>query len=287
MVENDDSHYKAVISANQKLHTVLASSYNETEPHFRSENVAYVDRKLGMIANATNARRLLDLGCGTGFIIKIAKKYVKEIDGVDVTEAMLKQVDRSGNAVIHLHLADSGSFSVREGLYDIVTAYSFLHHLYDIEPTLRTAAKALRPGGKFYADLEPNFYFWRAISDLNPNEQYDSIVKREIDSVIEKDSEIQERFRVDKETFNQAEYGKAFLGGFAHETLAEQLVTAGFKNVEIFYYWFLGQADLVNDSRRPRAEQVAMAEILAETLTRGFPLTRQLFKYIGFVATRQ
>ena len=100
MLENDDSHYKKVISANQTLHTVLASSYNETEPHFRPENVAHVDRQLKKIANATNARRLLDLGCGTGFIINIAKKYVKEIDGVDVTEAMLQRVDRSGDAVI-------------------------------------------------------------------------------------------------------------------------------------------------------------------------------------------
>jgi len=286
MVENDDSHYKKVISANQKLHTVLASSYNETEPHFRSENVVHVERKLSTIANATNARRLLDLGCGTGFIINIAKKYVKEIDGVDVTEAMLKRVDRSGNAIIRLHLADSGSFSVTEGSYDVVTAYSFLHHLYDIGPTLRNAAKALRRGGKFYADLEPNFYFWRAISDLDPNGQYDSVVKREIDSIVEKDSEVQERFRVDKDTFNQAEYGKAFLGGFAHERLTEQLIVAGFRDVEIFYYWFLGQADLVNDSRRPRAEQVDMAEMFAETLTRGLPLTRQLFKYMGCVATR-
>jgi ubiquinone/menaquinone biosynthesis C-methylase UbiE len=286
MIENDDSDYKKVIGANQKLHTVLASSYNETEPHFRPENVAHVDRKLSAIANATNARRLLDLGCGTGFIINIVKKYVKEIDGVDVTEAMLTRVDRTGDAVIRLHIADSGSFSVTEGSYDVVTAYSFLHHLYDIEPTLRNAAKALRPGGKFYADLEPNFYFWKAISDLNPNDQYDSVVKREIDSVVEKDSEIQERFRVDKDTFNQAEYGKAFLGGFANERLTEQLVAAGFRDVKIFYYWFLGQADLVNDSRRPRAEQVAMAETFSETLTKGLPLTRQLFKYMGFVATR-
>jgi ubiquinone/menaquinone biosynthesis C-methylase UbiE len=284
MVENDG--YNRVIYANQKLHTVLASSYNETEPHFRPENVAHVDRQLSKIFRTTNGRRLLDLGCGTGFIINIAKKYATEIDGVDVTEAMLKQVDRSGDAIIRLHLADTGSFSVEEGSYDVVTAYSFLHHLYDIGPTLRNAAIALRPGGKFYADLEPNYYFWKAISDLSPNGQYDSVVKREIDSVVEKDSEIQERFCVDKDIFNHAEYGKAFLGGFAPERLTEQLLAAGFKDAEIFYYWFLGQADLVNDSRRTRAEQIAMAEVFAETLIKGLPLTRQLFKYIGFVATR-
>src|SRR5258706_5198399 len=286
MVTSVDLHNERVISANKKLHTILASSYNETEPHFRPENVAHVDQQLRTIFAATNGRRLLDLGCGTGFIINIAKKYAKEIDGVDVTKAMLDRVDRSGDAVIRVHLADSSLFSVERGSYDVVTAYSFLHHLYDIEPTLQNAANALRSGGKFYADLEPNYYFWRAIRDLNPNGRYDPVVKREIDSVVEKDGEIQDRFHVDKDTFNEAEYGKTFLGGFDTERLTEQLLAAGFTDVETSYYWFLGQADLVNESRRTRTERLAMAEVFSETLIKGLPLTRQLFKYIRFIATR-
>jgi ubiquinone/menaquinone biosynthesis C-methylase UbiE len=286
MVEPDNSHYQKVVNANEKLHTVLASSYNETEPHFRAENIAHVDKRLSEICSRTAARRLLDLGCGTGFIINIAKKYVQEIDGVDITEAMLRRVDRSGDAIVRLHLADTGSCFVKEGSYDVVTAYSFLHHLYDIEPTLRNAAKALRRDGEFYADLEPNFYFWKAIKELNSYDPYDPIVKREINAVIEKDADIQAQFRIDRDTFNHAEYGKSILGGFAHEKLAEQLLHAGFRDIKIFYYWFLGQSELVNDSRRTRAEQVALADVLSEILIRGLPLTRKLFKYIGFVATR-
>src|SRR5688572_26285366 len=147
------SQYEGVISANQKLHSVLAEYYNDTEPHFRPENINYVDKKLRGLFADTNARRLLDLGCGTGFIINIAKKYVEEIDGVDVTEAMLRRVDTTGKARIRVHQSDTGSFNVEAGSYDVVTAYSFLHHLYDIAPTVRTAAKALKPGGKFYTDL--------------------------------------------------------------------------------------------------------------------------------------
>ena len=159
MVENDNSDYKKVITANQKLHTVLASAYNETEPHFKPENIAHVDRQLRKVFGATNARRLLDLGCGTGFIINIAKKYVKEIDGVDVTEAMLTRVDRSGDVVIRLHIADSGSFSVTEGSYDVVTAYSFLHHLYDIEPTLEMPQRHCVPVVNFTRTLNQIFTF--------------------------------------------------------------------------------------------------------------------------------
>src|SRR5688572_26857358 len=159
MDSNPAGRYQAVIDANQKVHTALAAVYNTTEPHFRQENVAHVERRLRGIARQTEAKRLLDLGCGTGFVIQIAKKFVPDIDGVDVTEAMIRQVDRSGDARIRLHLCDTGTFQAEPGAYDMVTAYSFLHHLYDIGPTLATAARALRPGGQFYADLEPNWAF--------------------------------------------------------------------------------------------------------------------------------
>ena len=145
--------YDQVVQANVDLHSKLAADYNTNEPHFRPENVAKVEAKLRTVVDETRAARMLDLGCGTGFMIDIAKPFVAEIHGVDATPAMLEHVDRSGPAAITLHEGDTGSFPVDEGSFDVVTAYSFLHHLYDVRPTLATAAKALRPGGRFYADL--------------------------------------------------------------------------------------------------------------------------------------
>jgi ubiquinone/menaquinone biosynthesis C-methylase UbiE len=281
-----NSTYEAVVRANQQLHSALANDYNSSEPHFRPENVAHVEKRLRAIFAATNAERMLDLGCGTGFLINIAKNYVKVIDGVDVTPAMTDQVDRSGPAQIRVHLGDTGSFAVKEDTYDVVTAYSFLHHLYEIGPTLRTAARALRPGGKFYADLDPNYYFWQAIKTLDSRKRYDPIVTREIASVTQKDEEIQERFHVAKEVFNNAEYNKNITGGFREETLTESLKSAGFADVEISYYWYLGQASVVNNPAADAASRLEMASLFAATLEKGLPLTRSLFKYIGFVATR-
>jgi len=281
-----NSTYEAVVRANQQLHSALASAYNSSEPHFRPENVAHVEKRLQAVFAATNAERMLDLGCGTGFLINIAKNYVKAIDGVDVTKAMTDQVDRSGPAEIRVLLGDTGSFPAEQSAYDVVTAYSFLHHLYDIGPTLRTAARALRPGGKFYADLDPNYYFWQAIKALDPRERYHPIITREIASVTQKDEEIQERFQVDKDVFNNAEYNKNITGGFREETLIESLKSAGFAEVEISYYWYLGQASVVNDAPADAASRLEMARIFGATLEKGLPLTRSLFKYVGFVATR-
>jgi hypothetical protein len=75
-------------------------------------------------------------------------------------------------------------------------------------------------------------------------------------------------------------------GGFTEEQMTSKLHAAGFREVSFFYYWFLGQAALVNDSRYPREERLRVANMCSETLLKGLPLTRHLFKYVGFVATR-
>jgi ubiquinone/menaquinone biosynthesis C-methylase UbiE len=276
--------YKQVIEANIAVHSKLATFYQKTEPHFRPENVAVVDARLKEVVDATKAKRLLDLGCGTGFMIGVAKNHVQDITGVDVTRAMLDQVDKSGTAKIELHEHDTGSFAAEAGAFDVVTAYSFLHHLYDIEPTLATAAKALRKGGQFYVDLDPNFYFWDAITKLEGKGTYDSIVQREIDAVAHKDDEIAKEYGIPNDVFNDAEYGKTAAGGFKEEDLREKLMRVGFSKVDFRYYWYLGQAFLVNEEGKPREERLANAATTDGVLQRLMPLSRHLYKYVGFVA---
>ena len=88
---------------------------------------------------------------------------------------------------------------------------------FDVKPTIETAFKALKTGGVFYADLDPNFYFWDQIDQLQRDGSYHSIVKREIEMVTYKDEDILNKFGVPCETFNDAEYGKNRLGGFKEE----------------------------------------------------------------------
>ena len=281
--------YNEVIKANITVHSKLASLYAKTEPHFRPENIAVVEAALKALVAETSAKRLLDLGCGTGFMINLAKHHVGRVVGVDVTRAMLDQVDTTGPAKIELHEHDTGSFPAEPGSFDLVTAYSFLHHLYDIAPTCATAAKALRKGGKFYADLDPNFYFWDAIKELEGKpgkEGYDPIVSREIDAVAHKDDQMNEEYGIPNAVFNDAEYGKDVAGGFKEDVVRETLLKVGFTDVKFTYYWYLGQATVVNDPARTREERLANASLVDSVLQSVMPLSRHLYKYIGFVATK-
>jgi len=278
--------YDQVVQANIALHQRLAADYNTGEPHFRPENVANVQRKLRAVADAAGHGRMLDLGCGTGFMINIGRSIFQYIHGVDVSEAMMGQVDRSGPAHIELTLADSGSVPLEEGTYDVVTSYSFLHHLYDCMPSLKTAARALKPGGRLYGDLEPNYDFWAAVAQLDRHGAYDPIVKREIEMVTYKDEDIQRQFGVSTDVFNQAEYGKSVLGGFRGDDLRSKLADVGFTQVDVFYEWFIGQGQMINDASIAREQRFANAQLVHDQLQRLLPLSRSLFKYIGFVAVK-
>lgn len=278
--------YQKVVEANIAFHETLADSYRACEPHFKGENIANVEAKILKIIKKTNASMLLDLGCGTGFIIDIAKKYVKEIHGVDVTQVMLDKVDKSGGAEIKIFKGDSGSFPVASNKYDMVTAYSFLHHLYDIIPTLKTAYKALKTGGKFYVDLEPNFYFWQEINKLDKDSLYDQIIKREIEMVKYKDEDFKKNFNLPKEIVDYAEYGKNVLGGFKEEDIKEQLTKLGFSEVEVFYYWYIGQGAIINDTSKSKKQNFKEAELIEKHLQKALPLSRNLYKYLGFIATK-
>jgi ubiquinone/menaquinone biosynthesis C-methylase UbiE len=281
-----DNQYRRVIEANIVLHSKMSEKYNTCEPHFRPENIKNVEANLVAAISQGGSNRLLDLGCGTGFMINIAKKYVAEIHGIDVTRAMLDKVDTSGTCLIKLFEAESGAFPVEEQTYNVVTSYSFLHHLYDITPTLTTAYRALKSGGVFYADLDPNYYFWKDVNALDRDRIYDPIVKREIEAVHYKDEDIERNFGVPKEVFNQAEYGKNVAGGFKEDDLKKKLGDVGFKGVIFFYHWFLGQGMLINDVAYAQEDRFKYAEIMNNMLQKALPVSRNLFKYIGFLATK-
>ena len=278
--------YDKVINANIELYNKSSHEYEMKEPQYRSENIERVTNLLKKEIKDHNVKKVLDLGCGTGFMINLMKELVDEITGVDVTQVMLDRVNTNGRANIKLINHDTGSYPVEEGKFDMVTAHSFLHHLYDIRPTLATASKALRKGGVFVNELDPNYYFWESVNKLERTGKYSSLVNREVDEVNHKDEDIQKNFGVDKEIYNTAEYGKNIIGGFKEEELTEILLNVGFSKVEIKYHWFLGETLVVNNSNFDKTINLETAKLFNEVLHSSMPLSRNLYKYIGFVAIK-
>jgi hypothetical protein len=155
-----------------------------------------------------------------------------------------------------------------------------------MKPTIQNAFNALKSGGIFYADLSPNFYFWKAIKELDKYKTYDPIIQREVNAVWKKDEEIEQQFGVKKEIFTMAEYQKHTKGGLVEEELHQILTDAGFTKIEFIYHWFIGQAQLINDESVDKEKRFEQAEVMHNYLTKSLPASRNLFKYIGFIASK-
>ena len=86
-IEND------IISANLKFFKHKAQDYNAEEPSYKPENIKRVKKIFREFLIKKRNPKILDIGCGTGFIIDIAKKYSSNVVGVDISVEMLKEVN--------------------------------------------------------------------------------------------------------------------------------------------------------------------------------------------------
>jgi ubiquinone/menaquinone biosynthesis C-methylase UbiE len=275
--------HSEVIKANIDVHTMMADTYNSKEPHFRPENRAKVRANLEAL-KAKGGDKLLDIGCGTGFIIDLAKDLFPEIRGVDVTQAMLDRVDvSSGN--ISLLNCSAEKLPYSDDYFDVVTAYAFLHHVEDYRKILREVFRVLKRGGSFYIDLEPNSVFWTAMEDLDRVRKdgrfaLSDIVLKEIDSVLYTDDRVEKEFGIEKDVFNKAEYTKSILGGIDPPRFMEDTRNIGFSECTVSYEWFLGQGAVMH------GQSMQDALIVENYLRKVLPLSRGLFKYLKFILVK-
>jgi ubiquinone/menaquinone biosynthesis C-methylase UbiE len=277
-MDTDSAPVSDVVRSNIAVHTAMAESYERDEPHYRPENKAKVRANLQRLAQTAGRGRLLDIGCGAGFVIDLVRDTFDEIHGVDPTRAMLDRIDASSNVILHEGVAEDLPFA--DETFDLVTAYSVFHHLADHRPALAEAARVLKPGGVLYVDLEPNRSFWRAVSALEGVPDLDEIVTREVRAVLHVADDVQQRFEIPAETFRSAEYIKSELGGFESAEFEADARAAGFRACETTHEWFLGQGPLLHGSSPDDAATVEAH------LRRLLPISAPLFKYLRFEATR-
>ncbi len=268
-----------VRDANILVHSRMAAEYNEREPHFRPENQAMVRARLERLRRDFGGR-LLDIGCGTGFIIDLAVDLFDDVRGIDLTPAMLAQVRPQRN--VHVYTADAARLPFEADGFDVVSAYSFMHHLHDLDPVLAEVHRVLRPGGCFYVDLEPNRHFWLNAMSVRGNvgPTTAALARDEVASVLDTSARVEAEFGIPADVFDLAEYNKSITGGIDPDAFIEKAHRAGFGGVEVTYEWFGGQGKILHGVSATAAAHVD------DYLRKALPLSRGLYKYLRFLAIK-
>lgn len=97
-----------------------------------------------------SGERLLDLGCGTGALLRelVREGIPGRLAGVDLSLAMLARARANLPGVVSLTVGDAGELPWPEGALDVVVSISSLHYWPHPERALAEARRILRPGGR-------------------------------------------------------------------------------------------------------------------------------------------
>lgn len=95
--------------------------------------------------------RILDMGCGTGHLTAQIAESGAEVIGVDRSAEMVAAA-RLAYPNLKFEIADARNLSFREE-FDAVFSNATLHWIHEPELVLQGVRQALRPGGRFVAEL--------------------------------------------------------------------------------------------------------------------------------------
>lgn len=123
--------------------------YNDHYAGFRSDPVFEVrSRRLLqdlVVPRVRPPARLLDVGCGNGEFLAVARDAGYEVTGVDVSTAAR---DLCASRGLDVRVGDLRVAEILgEARFDVITFWDVLEHLPDPRSFLRAARNRLRPGG--------------------------------------------------------------------------------------------------------------------------------------------
>jgi SAM-dependent methyltransferase len=103
-------------------------------------------------------RKLLEIGCGSGFNLRWAKDHGWDVYGLELSEQATAEAHRRGLENVRRDNIESATFP--DGLsFDAILIYHTLEHLYCPQSAIRRCYELLRPGGMLLVGV-PKFDSW-------------------------------------------------------------------------------------------------------------------------------
>lgn len=143
----------ATIAGIEQWHLVCVCCGHETskEPRTGSRTLPGLERSRGAVnsyvmelitAMGTQAgKRLLDVGCGSGHLVQVARAQGFDADGVDDLSAGFEQPTLCPSLLI-------GTIADAQGPYEVITYVDVVEHICDVRRELLMVKDKLAAGGK-------------------------------------------------------------------------------------------------------------------------------------------
>lgn len=133
--------------------------YRTKNPLYRFITQRFLNTLEGTVASLANAKSILDIGCGEGYVLNRLVK-IREFarsEGVDISEESIKNAKASYPSLTFL-TGSCYNLSYKNGEFDLVLACEVLEHLEDYGKALSEIRRVTNKYCILSVPLEP---FWR------------------------------------------------------------------------------------------------------------------------------
>lgn len=155
-----DEQYIADINK-EEYDLKTAQGYEEQHSHrFSTENIDRIDNILKVIYENTEGEKCLDVGVGSGLVLLRESQLFSECIGMDLS---LKMALEKGIPKSKLVMGDCYHLPFDSEEFDLVSAYSVLHHLTNVKKFYAEAYRVLKKGGYLYSDGDINIHCIRLL----------------------------------------------------------------------------------------------------------------------------
>lgn len=155
---------------NNAFYDDLGEDWYEGDKHpialLRAENRARNPWILSRIQKEMGSPcRILDIGCGAGFLTNALALAGHKVTGIDLSEKSLTiaRMHDTTKGVTYLN-QDAFSLNFPGKSFDVICAMDFLEHIKHPEQIIRQVACLLQPGGLFFFHtFNRNFWSWLTV----------------------------------------------------------------------------------------------------------------------------